>query len=509
LEEAVSPGIVVSYDALSGTIIKLRRALGDDSRNPTYLETISKKGYRLLAPVSTIGSGTQGAGSPESPLRRMPFWSKTHTAIVVVGLLIALGLVLVSVSTDRDQALVSPTGTADKTSIAVLPFHNLNQDPAQEYFSDGITDDLINDLSGYSNLHVVARRSAYIYKRRDLDIQTIARELGVKYVVDGSLRRNEGMLRLNVQLIDAADGTNLWSQRFDQQVSDIFAVQDHIRKQIIDKLSIALTNEERARTRRRYTDSFEAYDLFLQGQARLVTRASAEDSQAAQALMEQAITLDPGFARAHAALALIYADAWRFDWSDDPERTRKLALQIGTRAVELDPQSPQAYWILGYIDLFCFEQHEKALEAARRSLELLPDNPDGLTVMAVTLAFGDDPQRARLLMQELMQRNKRYSALVPSVLGLANFRLGSFSEALAAYDESLLINPSRAQGNAYRALTLYRMGNLDEAEFQVDVLYSLHPSFDVRKWAARQPIVDKTYLQGMVEDLVAAGATMD
>lgn len=506
LEEQAWPGMVVSYDALSSCIIKLRKALDDDSRQPRYIETVSKKGYRLIAPVKT---GDQPAHVAETLHHRYRQKLTMRWAPVLVGV-----AVLVMLFFFRHQ-LESPSlpdtrpataASSGQISLVVLPFANRNDDPKQEYFSDGITDDLINDLSQISGLHVIARRSAYIYKQRHTDIQTIARELGVNYVLDGDVRRENSRVRLNVQLIDTDSGVNIWAQRFDRQVEDIFQVQDDIRRNILDALSITLTQEERNRTQRRYTDSFAAYDLFLQGQAKLVTRASARDSHVAQELMEQAISLDPEFARAHAALALIHADAFRFDWSENPERTRQLALEIGRRAVDLDPRSPQANWILGYIYLFLFEDHEKAIVAAKTATELAPNDMDALTVLAVTHAFGDDPARAKLIIEGLMERNPRYSALVPSVLGLANFRLEEYRQSLAAYDKSLLINPSRIQGNIYKAVVLYRMGRVDDATFQVADLYLMHPDFDLAVWAARQPFKDKRIVDQMVAELSELGA---
>lgn len=499
LEAAAWEGLVVSYDALSTTIIKLRKALGDDSRNPSYIETLSKKGYRLVAPVShdakpvTQPGGAVASGTPVRP---------TYLYMVIAALVFVIALFIVpgesgNFATDS----VQQTPLADTASLVVLPFSNRNDDQSQEYFSDGITDDLINDLSRYTGLRVVARRSAYIYKQRQSDIKTIARELGVNYVLDGNVRRDQDRLRVNVQLVNAATGVNIWAQRFDRHTRDIFQVQDDIRKNILDALSVTLTMAEQKRSQRRYTHSYEAYDLFLKGQASLITRASAEDSRKAQAYMEQAIALDEDFARAHAALSLIHAEAFRFDWSVDPEQTRQQALTIGKRAVELDGHSPQAHWILGYIYLFLFEEHDNAIEYARRATELAPNDADGFTMLAVTHAFGDDPALAKQIIESLMQRHPRYSALVPSVLGLANFRLQHYEQALAAYDNSLLINPSRIQGNIYKSLVLYHMGNVDDAQWQLDQLYSLHPDFDMAVWARRQPFRDKAITQGMLQDL--------
>ncbi len=508
LESVVWAGMVVGYDSLTSAMIKLRKAFDDDSRNPKIIETVAKRGYRLIATVKpaepeSIHPDTPAAITVPAGAKPQRMGLYVGLGVVLLGALAGLSYLLVTSSNNTSQpSTIAITG---KASLVVLPFTNSNSDKSQEYFSDGITDDLINDLSLYSGLHVIARRSAYIYKHRQSDIQTIARELGVNYVLDGDVRRDGDKIRMNVQLVDARTGVNIWAHRFDRETKHIFEVQDDIRKNIISALSVTLTKEEQKRTQRHYTDSFAAYDLFLQGQAKLVTRASASDNQIAQQLMEQAIQIDPNFARAYAALALIHADAYRFDWTDNPEATRQQALKLGKRAIELDDHSPQAYWILGYVYLFLFANHDQAIAMAQKATKLAPNDMDAATVLAVTYAFGDDPAKAVLITQDIMKHNPRYSALVPSVLGLANFRLEHYAESLAAYDKSLLINPSRIQGLVYRAVVLYRMGNADDAAFQVDDLYNMHPDFDVKVWAARQPFKDKSIVKAMVADLIQAG----
>jgi len=507
LEEKVWPGLVISYEALATTVFSLRKALGDDSRSPRYVETIPKKGFRIIAPVKSANQLAANVGpAADNPdigkTRRAPV---ARSAAILVTLLAVIGYLLSGPGVSTKTVHVAGEPGEAVATLVVLPFVNSDRDPAQQYFSNGITDDLINDLSRYQRLRVVARRSSYHYGQRQVDIKTIAQELGVDYVLDGDIRRQGDRIRINVQLIDASRGINLWGQRFDQETRDLFRVQDDIRKNILSALSITLTREERDRGRQGYTQDFAAYDLFLQGQAKLVTRASSVDNDDARLLMEKAIQRDPNFARAHAALGLIYADAYRFNWSEDPGGTRSKAVKLVKRALELDNQSAVSYWIMGYIELFLSRDHAKAIEMAERSLELSPRNPDAITVLAVTHAFGDDPRRAKLLMQELMKTNRHYSSLVPGVLGLANLRLGNYSEALSAYEESYLINPSRIQTNLFMAVVLYRMGAVKDAEFQVAQLYSMHPKFDPRAWAARQPIKDKQFIDRIVEDFNQAG----
>jgi len=520
LEQNVWTGTIVGYDALSHTISKLREALQDDSRNPRYIQTIPKRGYRLVASVTAAEeplAGTEPANNEFTGNRSVDEEASSSTragsgSLVtsfmsgkLIGLVSAVVLVLVAayyyINVPDRQTAKAVTVPGDTPAIVVLPFINLSKDPAQEYFSDGITDDLIIELSGYANLRVVARRSAYLYKNRQKDMQGIARDLGADYVLDGSVRRDGKNIRVNVQLVNATDGSNIWAQQFNKEVTDLFKVQDEIRVSIVNALSIALTREEQAKERRYYTSSFEAYDLFLRGQSKLVTRASAADNREAQVLLEQATELDPSFARAHAALALSHADAFRFGWATDPERTRRTALELVQRAVSLDDQLPQAYWVLGYVQLFLYEQHDKAIKSARRSLELAPNNLDAQTVLAVTYVFGGEPRKARLLMEEQMHRNKHYSSQVPSIVGLASLVLGDNERALSAYNESLLINASRVQGLATKAVVLYRMGKEDEAEFQVYQLFAQHPDFRADVWAARQPFKDKSIGKRLQDDL--------
>jgi len=502
IEYEVWKDVVVGYDALASSIIKLRKALGDNSREPRYIETVSKKGYRLIAQVSRAQPPVMNSRI-EAPQRKKN--------LLLLSGLILLGVIVVTYALIRffkqDFNHVPDSATAARPeALMVMPFANLGDDPSQEYFSEGITEDLITDLSQYSRLKVISHRTTLSYKNRDVSLKTLPDELGVRYVVEGSTRKDGNRVRINVQLIDALSGVNLWAERYDREIVGLFNLQDEVRKKIVSALKITLTEEERHREQKRYTNSIEAYDYFLQGQSQLVRRGSASDNDLAQQFMKKAIDIDPQFARAHAALALIYADAYRFDWMGDADRSRRLALASGQRALDLDPNLPQANWIMGYVYLFLFEDHAKALKITQRAIELSPENPDAINTLAVINAFGDDPQKAVLQMQELMQKNKSYSAMVPSVLGLAQMRLGHYSEALAALDNALMINPSRIPAMTLKAVVLYRMGKADDAEFLIDDLYNMHPDFDVNSWAAHQPFKDKAIAKDMLEDILKAGA---
>jgi len=522
IESTVWAGMIVGYDSLASAIIKLRKAFADDSRNPQFIETVAKRGYRLIAPVRPVPdqvnrvsqpATTPGGAEAEPPqdvsTRTPSTWrqqSRVQFIVYFVALIVIIGVVWVL----RPTTTVTDPKTGaeelqDKASLVVLPFTNSEDNKEQEYFSDGITDDLINDLSQYSGLSVMARRTSYSYKQRTASIQTIARNLGVTYVVDGDVRRDGNRLRINVQLIDAKSGVNIWAQRFDRETKDIFDVQDDIRKNILNSLSVTLTAEERNRERVRYTASFEAYDVFLQGQAKLVSRTSAADAKQAQDLMRRATELDPNFARAYAALAYTLVDAFRQAWVTDPETMKREALAAGQRALELDPNLPQTYWIMGNVYLFMFEDFDKAIEMGKRAVELAPNDNDGLLTLAVTYAYADDPAKGVLIAQDIMKRNSLFSSLVPAVAGVAYVRLGKYPEALAAYNKSLEINPTYVSALVHKVLIYYRMGNVDEASFQVGELYNLHPNFNLQAWVARLPFKDKSIRQGYIDDLIKAG----
>jgi TolB-like protein len=223
---------------------------------------------------------------------------------------------------------------ADKAAIAVLPLTNMSSDPEQEYFVDGLAEDLITDLSKIPGLLVIARNSSFAYKGKPIDIRWIAKDLGVRYVVEGSVRRAEARVRINVQLIDAADGTHLWADRFDRDLADVFLLQDEVVGRIVSALSAVLPSA-RPVARQRATN-LEAYDLLVRG--RVMVPQSAESNRAARPLLEKAIALDPDFADAHAWLAMCHHWAWTY-WAEPPERHRTLSLEAARRAVLLDPEN--------------------------------------------------------------------------------------------------------------------------------------------------------------------------
>lgn len=501
LEQTIWAGTVVGYDALTSAIIKLRKAFGDDSHHPWLLETVAKKGYRLIAPVTEpVGappapvSVTVSAATPEPvQRRRRSFGTLAAAALVVAGLTVA-GFAF-------NHVVLRP---AHLPSIAVLPFANLSDDPKLAYFSDGISEDIITDLSKISSLHVIARRSAFAYKDQSLSPKDVAEALGARYVLEGSVRRSGDDIRITAKLIDAHKGSHLWTEGYNRQMRDIFAVQNDVTRNIVTALALTLTDEEKEYVARRHTRSTKAYDLFLQGQSYFV-RNLREDNLRARDYFLQALALDNGFTRAHAGLALTYTDDIRFSWGGDLEAAANAAVHHAEYAVTLDARSPQAHWVLGYVSLFVRREHAKALKMGERAIALDPNHADGHALLATIYIYTGDPGAAVHHIERAMQLSPFHSSRYPLVAGNAHYFAGRYEKARTALAKALEQNPTRLITQLYLAATLSRLGKLDEEPWLVDNIRSEHPEFKLHTWAESQPFADRTLLERIVGDLRRAG----
>lgn len=498
LESDVWTGTIVGYDALTATIIKLRKALQDNSKNPKYIETLPKKGYRLIADVQQ----TDGTVAKSSTITATEKQSSINIRIIIPVALVIISILswlIISNQIPEPEVIL-----ADKPSIVVLPFANISKETEQNYFANGITEDLTTDLSGLSGLYVIARRSANIYKGKTIDAIKVSKELDVKYIVEGSVQKSGDHIRVNVRLIDAKNDHQIWAERYDRELKDIFTVQDELRKNILFALEITLTAEEQKRIAHRYTASLEAYDIFLQAQSYLVHQTK-DDNKIARKLFLDAIEIDPGFARAYGGLALSHANDFRFHWTADQTQSAKEALKTGKIAISLDALSPQAHWVLGYIYLFVKEDHGRAIKMGLRTIEIEPNHADGLMLLAVTYVFAGEPKKAIKLVSKAKRLNPYYPSQYPSVLGTSNLLAGNYEASIKAYEESIEINSSRIQPNIYLAASYFRAGQLDAAIWQVEQIKLNFPFFKLDEWVSRQPYRDPEVLTGIVRDLNKAG----
>lgn len=457
-------------------------------------------------PVYRITPGTRGL-----PMLRV-LRSVLHTRAARLALAIAVvalaataflfsGFPLPGSNRPASTAISEPTG---EMSIAVLPFTNLSRDSAQDYFSDGITNELIVSLSKQPSLFVIASHSSFVYKNRQVHAQEVGRELGVRYVVEGGVQKAGSRLRITAQLVDTHTGFQLWAERYDRELRDLFALQDEVTGKIVSALSGALTERERQLLAARYTTSVEAYDYFLRGRA-LYIQSTREANHEARAMLTHAIDLDTGFARAHASLALTHAEDFRYRWSTDRSRSVQRALEAARRAVRLDKTSSQTWQVLSYVYLFVAQQTGEAIEAAERAIVLDPNNADAYVTLGVSQLYNGQPEEAESVIRRAMRLNPLYPSQYAAVLGQAYYFSGQAGEAVTVLEDAVSRNSTRLAPRVFLVASLSRLGQLDDARWEAMQLLLLDPSFVADEVAKAFPIRDPERLAQLTRDLRQAG----
>jgi adenylate cyclase len=327
----------------------------------------------------------------------------------------------------------------DKPSLAVLPFVNWSSDPGQEYFADGITEDLTTELSRLSGIFVISRHSAFVYKGIAKRAEEIAAELGVRYLLEGSVRRCDWQVRISAQLIDTRSGMHLWAERYDRELKDIFAVQDDVTRRIVDTLQIKLTRGESEDFGYDDTRSVEAYEMLLRGRERffIFTRQSSKE---AKTFFMKTLEIDPNCAAAHSWLARTYIRDWAFDWEHNPAML-ETALTHARNAVEIDKRLPLAQAILGWVQLWR-KQSDSALAAGHRAVALDPNNADARLFLSLTLSAHNQGKAALAEIMTGMRLNPHPSPLYLMALGSCHYVLRDYDQAIAAFERGLALTPT-------------------------------------------------------------------
>jgi TolB-like protein/class 3 adenylate cyclase len=328
-----------------------------------------------------------------------------------------------------------------KPSIAVLPFDNMGGDPEQSYFADGITEDLITDLSKVGGLFVIARNSTFAYKSKARDVREIARALGVRYVLEGSVRRSGGDVRVNAQLIDATTGGHVWADRYDGDMKNIFGLQDKVTRSVVSALAVELTKEDSERVARRGTENAQAYDVFLKGWQHYL-RQTPEEFRAAIADFKRAVELDPKYGRAYAALAATYWEAYARHWNEPLGLRRNHEAQFQTEqflAKAMRDPTPLAHQVASAMALFG-QQYAEAVAEARKAVASDPNDADGYVALAATLSFTGKPREALESVERGMRLNPQYPLHYLYQLGLAQFGLKRLDDTTASLEKALTLN---------------------------------------------------------------------
>ena len=387
----------------------------------------------------------------------------------------------------------------DKPSIAVLPFTNMSGDLEQGYFADGISEDIITEISRIPALFVIARNSTFTYKGKAAKIQDICRDLGVRYVLEGSVRKSGQRMRVTAQLIDGDTGGHIWAERYDRELADIFAVQDDITEQIVRALEIRLTETTSTPTSRLETENPEAYDCVLRGreQYRLFTK---EGNAAARLHYDKAIELDPGYAQAHAGLALTYLH----DWFSGSSGALARAFELAQLAKSLDPSLPLVYEALASVLLFR-RQHDEAVDAARRWTEIEPSNAEAYASLAGILNFAGQPQRVAELIEKAKRLNPFHPFYYTLYIGQACFLMRRFKDAVQFIKRSIAHDPESLPSHFFVAACHGQLGEDTLAHEALAEVWRISPGFSmasVRAIAAYRRAAD---LDLLTEGLRKAG----
>jgi DNA-binding winged helix-turn-helix (wHTH) protein/TolB-like protein/Flp pilus assembly protein TadD len=503
----VWPGVVVGDEALTQSIIKLRRALGDDPRSPSYIETISKRGYRLIAPLESVEAApaaradTATISPPQPPARpRARVFPFKLVGGIVLALLAAVAFLYLS---SRDQAQVAiddldAPGAWDSprtglVTVTVRPFEWLGAGDEHAYLARGIGTDLVTELSRLSGLRLIA---ASIAKPDSPPA------LNVRYLVTGSVQRESETLRVNVHLVNAQTSEQLWSERFERPFRDLFAVQDEIIRRLIEKLPGKVSDAERLRLAKRYTRSLEAYEHFLRGQALFMVRRT-EDNEEARSHFRRAIELDAKFARAYASLAMTHAMDYRLRPSGDTAPSLARAFELAETARLIDPDIPEIHWALGFVHVQS-RRHDQAIESLRKALKLDPSYADAYALVGGIYTYTGQSPKTIPLLRTAMRLNPDGGYLYFQILGRAYFFENDLEQALINLRAASARNPVDLETRVFLAAALVAAGDRQGAEWEAEEIRALDAGFTMRKWLETYPMTSasqKERLSGLLAKL--------
>lgn len=495
LEQLAEPGRVVIQGAANETI---------PGRFPFEYENLGEhevKGFD--EPVRVYRANLKGGTDLPQPTPTVYRTRNTIIALTSVAVVVA-GVALMwfkpwEVREEPASVERMAFSLPNKPSIAVLPFANLSGKEEQEYFSDGITNDIITDLSKFKDLFVIASNSTFTYKGKPVKVQQVAEDLGVRYVLEGSVQATDEKIRINAQLIDATTGRHLWAERYDRAAGDMFAIQNEIIETIVSTLAFKVEAAERGRILRKETESLDAYDSYLRAIEHF-DRFTKEEQEKAGELFKKAIEIDPTYATAFSRLAWVHANAYSFGWSEEPETSLNRAFELAKKAAALAPDDHWGHWILGYIYLMQreFDLSEAAYE---RAYTLNPNDAEFLSNMATTLLYLSRPQEAIEEIKRAMRLNPHHPESLIADLGWAYYEAGQYKESVNTFRSMTTPRPwvHRTLAAAY-----VQLGQLEEARSEIAQMLEKEPNYNLENTTV-WPYKDPTQLARYIEDLRKAG----
>jgi adenylate cyclase len=411
----------------------------------------------------------------------------------------------IAISVRRTAAAqATPSVVADKPSIAVLAFNNMSGDAEQEYFSDGISEDIITDLSKLPGLHVIARNSSFVYKTQAaVSLPNVARDLGVRYVLEGSVRKAGNRIRVTAQLIDSTTGGHIWAERYDRDLTDIFAVQDELTREIIGALKVKLTPEEKGRLNHKGTLNVEAFSFFLRGREQIWMPTKSGNIDA-RSLFESALRLDPDYAAAHASIGFTHINDFVNGWSDQLEHSLETGIAAAERAIRMDDNEPQGHFALA-VGLLFRRQHDQALAEARRCLALAPSSAEGHLAVANILMYSGNGAESIATIDIYRKLDPHYPDLALYFLAEGQFVTGQFDAAIETLKQRLERNPNSETSYALLAASYGHLGRLEESRLAWAEVMRLAPNFSIERRRRILPFKDPAVFERRVDGLRKAG----
>jgi TolB-like protein len=391
----------------------------------------------------------------------------------------------------------------DRPSIAVLPFVNISGDPEQEYFSDGITEDLITDLSKASGLFVIARNSVFTFKGMAVRVKELGQKLGVRYVLEGSVRKVGNRVRITAQLVDASTEAHLWAERYDRDLIDIFSLQDEVTQKIVAALKVKLTEDEQESIVYKDTNNLEAYDYNLRG-LESINRYTKESIAEARQMLEKAINIDPKYASAYSNLGKCHWADWANGWSQNPQLLEH-AFELSQRAIALDDSLTSARVVLS--DVYLWKKlHDRAIAVIERAVKLNPNCADAIEQQGEILIWAGRPQEGMELVRKAMRLNPIYPVWYLWNLGHAYFLTDQHEEAIEIFRRALIVNPDFLPVHFILALIYAEKGCKEAAKFEVEEIHWRSPETQsLKAMRQRLPYKDQAVSERIIEGLRKAG----
>lgn len=490
----------VTDDSLVQCVSEIRRALGPEGAR--RLATVPKQGYRL-----TLGSGqdTQSGGTSNRGSNgrlRWRFAPRQVWVLTAILVVLVLAFTIFGVLRNRDVTPQEPV------TIAVLPFENISGDPEQDYLSSGLAEDLLTDLSRIGALKVLSRNTTFGLRNSPRLIPDTIGRFGATHLIDGSVQRGDGTIRISVQLVQLSSGANVWAQRYDRQLGDLFEIQDDVRTRIVEALALRIAPQEQERLLTAGTDAVSAYDLLLQGR-QYESSLDRSGVTRAIALYRRALDVDPGYTDAYARLANMYDFSSRFGWGESPEAERTLALEMAERAVRLDPDNPFAHWTLGRVLSRLGRgpnSRDRAIEELQAAIAIDPNYADAYGFISLIHVGGGQQKKARDAIDNAFALNQTPPSWYYQNRGIVSYFEGEFADAVQDLSFAVEMNPTAAFAHLWLAAAHAMAGDHVAADWEIEEARAIGEPGTVTDVLAANPIIQDTgFKQIYARGLAKAG----